>query len=108
MSAPAAMAHDAMCEEIERCHATDELEREIARLPLVEQLKAWHRIASNLEPERMACEVRMRAERAYTLLLRDAAGYPPKNRRDARWLAGFQSGRVDRAEIEPNMAASGG
>jgi hypothetical protein len=41
-------------------------------------LAVAHRLATNLEPERQAAAVRLRAERGINVLSREAAGLPPK------------------------------
>lgn len=81
------MLHDKMLAAVDACYA-DALAGfpAIEALPPADRLDAFMRIASNLSPERAACEIRLRAEHRYSVLLRDAAGLPPKNRRDARML----------------------
>lgn len=77
-------AYDQMCRAIDAMHS-----QSMDALSLAD----CKRLASNLEPERPAGEIRLRAERFYTVLLRDAVGLPPKNKRDAAWLARFDEGK---------------
>lgn len=83
-----AALYDRMCEAIAHCEET--LESALNDLPIEDQLRACAQIVGNYEPERVVCEIRMRAEHHFNVLLRDAAGFPPKNKRDAKWLAGFR------------------
>ena len=83
-----AVLYTRMCEAIAHCEQT--LEAELEELPIEDQLRACAQIAGNYEPESVVCEIRVRAERCFNVLLRDAAGLPPKNKRDAKWLAGFR------------------
>jgi hypothetical protein len=76
-----------MCAAIAGCHAS--LQAATDALPIELQLAAWAHVARNTEPEQQACQIRLRAERCHAILLRDAAGLPPKNKRDAVWLAQF-------------------
>ena len=55
-----------------------------------EQLRLCRQIATNFEPAHMVSEIRLRGERCHAMLLRQAAGLSPKNRRDAKWLATFE------------------
>lgn len=80
-------AHNAMCTAIDACHV--DLLAQVDALPIEQQLAAWAHVAHNTEPEQQACQIRLRAERCHAILLRDLAGLPPKNKRDAAWLAQF-------------------
>lgn len=79
--------YERMCSAIAACHLNDEAAS--IQGPAA-ALSACLKQALNTEPERMAAEIRLRAERCHSTLLRDAAGLPPRNRRDAAWLAQFE------------------
>jgi len=86
--AESAILYDRMCEAIAHCEET--LRAELNKLTVEEQLRTCARIiARNYALERKVCEIRLRAEHYLSVLLRDAAGLPPKNKRDAKWLARF-------------------
>ena len=73
--------YDAMCAAIDACHAMpDDV---FSKLSLDECCQ----IASNVDAERMAAQIRLRAERRLGILMRDEAGLKPKNKADAAWLA---------------------
>jgi hypothetical protein len=73
------------------CTALDAMHDNMLNPAFVESLTLAQvaRIALNTELESRVCALRLRAEHAYAVLLRDAAGLPPKNKRDAAWLAQF-------------------
>lgn len=96
-------AYDAMLAAIDECF--DSLEADLDQLPPAQQLQALAKIVSTEPglklragakfcPERKVAEIRLRAEYGLSTLLRDAAGLPPRNKRDARWLAGFDEARA--------------
>jgi len=79
-------SYDAMCEAIKRCESM--LASDLDKLSVAEQLRVCaYIIKTNQDVERKAREVRLRAEYGLGILLREAAGMQPKNRRDAKWLA---------------------
>lgn len=78
-------AYDRMCAALDTMH--DNMQNPAFVQSLTREQVA--RIALNTELESRVCAILLRAEHAYTVLLRDAAGLPPKNKRDAAWLARF-------------------
>lgn len=82
-----ASVYERMCAAIAASHSNDEA---ASIQDPAAALSAYVAQARNTEPERKAAEIRLRAERCYAVLLRDAAGLPPRTRRDAAWLANFE------------------
>ena len=79
-------AYDRMCEAISIC--AESFESDLARLPTDEQFRVCQVISQAMLENKVA-EIRLRAERSQAVLLRDAAGLPPRNKRDAKWLANW-------------------
>jgi hypothetical protein len=76
-----------MCSAIEECERIDEA---AAIQDPAARLAAYVRQARNTDAERQASAIRLRAEWCYSILLRDAAGLPPKNKKARAWLARFE------------------